>query len=773
MKIFKIALCFIILIGVLGLIKLFLWLSALDKDIQKRLANKRFAPPAQFFAQPMKLFVGQNIWLSDILKELHLQNYQQQDQKIQDLLSGHYQVLTPSQCFEELSFQWIEGLASCLIFRKTHPESPIYTIVYGDTPLENKPQKTNHRILHIEKDGVTLSKEDFIELDPQIFAQYYGNQPILRQVIDLEDVPQNCIQAVLAIEDADFFDHLGISFTGILRAFLKNIRSGQILQGGSTITQQLVKNDFLTHKRSFQRKIKEIAMALLLEYRANKHDILETYLNILYMGQLGSFEIRGYQKASQYYFGKHVENLQLHECSLLASLISSPGRYNPFTHPNRALKRRTSVLDRLLEQQQITEQQVQEAKKQPLPKHPSLEPNRSVSFFIEAARQTLKNLNIDTNTNEGLNIFTTLRMKAQMVAQDSLQKTLKEIEAKTKKTNQRLEAALVSADPKTGFVQAMVGGRDFRQSQFNRAVQSQRQIGSIVKPIVYLTSLNQKTASPFTPLTLLEDKPFTIKYPGGQWSPKNYQNRYFRSIPMYYALARSLNSATAHLGIQVGLNNIAKMMRLLGGISELKPLPSLTLGTWELSPLEILQVYSSLANLGAYIKLTLIAKIENLEGDILYQHVPYPTQIVDRRSVAQLIGMMKQVMRSGTARGVIGKGLLFPVAGKTGTTNGLRDSWFAGFSPFHVAVVWVGYDNNKSSGLTGASGALPIWADYMLNYAFEYPNEDFPYVEGTKDYLVDLMTQEALGVPQEHLAPLLELTFLESTDIEALLAEYE
>ena len=772
MKTIKIIFYLTTLLAVLAVIWLCFWFYALDQDIQKRLEGRRFVLPIQFFASPAKLFTGQQIPFSELLQILEQHNYQKQDTE-EVLISDHYKVLSPSDCFAEISYQWIEGLQFCLIFKKKNFIELHYTIAYGKSRnpsafLSESSKKQTGRILQIYEGDHRLLAEQSIALEPQIFAQYYGQQPILRKVIHLADIPRECIDATLAIEDAHFLEHRGVSFMGMIRAFVKNLQSGRILQGGSTITQQLIKNYFLTSERTFKRKLTEIAMAILLEYRAEKEDILETYLNVLYMGQLGSFEVRGYQKASQYYFGKNIRDLKLHECSLLAGIIRSPGRYNPFHHPERALERRQIVLNRLLDLKKITASQMQEARKQPLPERPGIQPNRSISFFIETVKQELKKLNIQMEA--GMNIFTTLDLRAQQLAQESLQKNLKIIEEKTSK-KQRLEVALVAADPKTGFVQAIVGGRDFRQSQFNRAYQSKRQIGSIVKPIVYLTALNHEGSVIFTPLTLLEDKKVTIKYQGMQWSPRNYRNRYFQSIPMYYALSMSLNVATAHLGVQIGLDHITRMMQRLGASSELKALPSLLLGAWELSPLEVLQIYSTLANLGQYSKLTFIIKVENAQEDMLYRYVPDRRQVVNAQAVAQLLSMMKQVVQSGTGRGIVRRGLVFPVAGKTGTTNDMRDSWFAGFSPYHVAVLWVGYDNNTSSGLTGASGALPIWTDYMLAFASQYPDEDFPYVEGTKSRTIDLFTQESLGVPQDRLTSFLELTFPESINIEDLIPE--
>ena len=767
MKILKVIFFLITLCTVILCVGLSFWLYHLNQDIQHRLQSQKFASPVKFFASPTEFFAGQKISFDEILSEFQQRDYRKRLSH-QPVLPGDYTILTAKECLSKLPDMRLKGLQSCVVFRKKSQLDTPYIIAFGSlaintlqeiSDLNISIEKTAHHILQIYG-SKGLIHEGSIQLEPQVFAQYYGNQSILRQITALSYIPLYCLNAVLAIEDAQFLDHQGISLTGIARATIKNILAGRILQGGSTITQQLVKNYFLTSQRTFKRKLTEIAMAFLLEYRAKKDEILEMYLNVVYMGQLGSFEIRGFQMASRYYFGKDIQNLHLHECSLLAGMIRSPGQYNPVTQPQKALNRRQIVLDKLLELEFISEDDFQEARNKPLPQKLHITPNRSVSFFVEATRDQIKKLGF--KLEEGSHIYTTLNLKAQRFAQESIQKVLPSIEKKAlqKSKNKRLEVALVATQVQTGFVQAIVGGRDFGISQFNRAYQSKRPIGSIVKPIVYLTALNQESSVPWTPLSLLEDKKVTIKYPGGSWSPRNYQNRYFQSIPMYYALYRSLNAATAHLGVQIGLNNITQIAQRLGIASDLQPLPSLTLGTWELSAFDVLQAYHTLANLGQYSQLTLIKKIENTQGELIYEYIPEKKQVIDAKAVAQLVSMMEQVIRNGTGRGAFLRGLYFPTAGKTGTTNDTKDAWFAGFSPFHAAVVWVGYDDNTSHGLTGASGALPFWTEYMLQFASQYPLEDFPQVDGTQTRQVTQAVQEALGIPQKTIVPFLELTFL-------------
>ncbi len=594
---------------------------------------------------------------------------------------------------------------------------------------------------------------DSVILEPELFAQYYGDRPILREEVPLGYTPADCLNGLLAVEDVNFLEHSGVSVTGIARALISALRSGHLTQGGSTITQQLVKNYFLSDERTLRRKLTEMAMALLLEGRFNKDKILETYINTIYMGQNGVFEVRGWGSAARHYFGADLRDLNLPQCALLVAVLNGPGVYDPFSKADKALKRRTKVLDDMLKHGFIDEAKATAAKAAPLPSKPERGLSEPAPYFVQTVRRQLKDKGIDES--EGLRIYTTLNLRAQEAAYQAVRQGLEKLETnypvvkKLKGQGKNLEAILLASDPITGQVQALVGGRGFKTSPFNRAFDSHRQVGSVMKPIVFLTALEKvdQNGNPYTPVTILKDEEFTHKYQGQKWSPHNYDGKFNGDVPMFFALKESLNAATASLGLAVGLSDVVDVARRMGIQSKIDAFPALSLGAFELYPWEVLQAYGTLARLGEMTPITFLLRVESLGGDLYYQHEPKTEQAVAPDIAAELVGIMKQTLISGTARSVTLSGFKHPAAGKTGTTNDKKDAWFAGFTPNHTAVVWVGYDDNTSHHLTGASGAVPIWTQYMKNYGASFPSEDFHWPEGTEVITVTPEQQAALGVP--------------------------
>jgi penicillin-binding protein 1B len=603
--------------------------------------------------------------------------------------------------------------------------------------------------------GAKLQAAESIEIEPELFAQYFGENPTLRTVVPLGAAPTMCLNSLLAIEDSGFLQHSGVSVTGLLRAALTDLRSGKRTQGGSTITQQLVKNFFLNDQKTLSRKLTEIAMAFLVERHATKDEILETYINLIYMGQNGPFQVRGFAAAANHYFGKPLSDLNLDQCALLAAVLNSPGLFNPFQHPDHALKRRGLVLDRMSELKMITPTEAQAAKAAPLPSKPQRNLTEPAPYFVQGVRRFMQAQNLDES--EGLRVYTTLNLRAQEAAHQSVRAGLDRLEKnftniqKLKAQGKNLEAVLISSDPLTGAVQALVGGRGFLATQFNRALDSRRQVGSIMKPFVYLTALEhrQEDGSPYTPVSTVKDVATTHRFEGQTWTPHNYEGTYEGDVPMYFALKESLNAATVNLGMAVGLGNIVDTAQRMGVTSKIKPLPSLTLGAFELSPMEVLESYSGISRLGMRTPLTLVTSIEDLTGRKLFEFKAVPEQVVAAETAAELVGIMKQTIFSGTGRGVKLGGFSHPAAGKTGTTNDKKDAWFAGFTPFHTAIVWVGYDDNTSHGLTGATGAVPIWTSYMKTYGATFPPTDFVWPTGVEKVLLSAEKQALLGVPEK------------------------
>ena len=577
-------------------------------------------------------------------------------------------------------------------------------------------QNLNRQVNQALSEGWFPPSLEYYDTNSILFAQKEGSSSHLRKRFKIAEAPYLCLQAVTLSEDKNFLLHKGASAVSILRAFFKNIQNLRIKEGGSTITQQLVKNKFLNAEKTFKRKGIELLLSLILESKLTKDEILELYLNTIYMGNTGAYSLYGFASAAMYYFNKNLKKLKSHECALLSALLPSPGKLNPFSHPQKALQRRNIILKKMKEQEILSEEEWKEARSKTLPAPTS--PPPQASYFVQAVDQELKELNIDLNKN--LKIYTTIDLKAQNKAHQALEKTLKTLNKK------KLEGALILIDLKTNQVKALTGGKNFRQSQFNRALSARRPVGSLVKPWTYLSALMEEQN--LTPLSLLTDKPLTQK----NWSPQNYKNKYYGKTPLYFALSHSLNTASVRLALQTGLESIIKTLKKMGMKTSVQAHPSIALGALELSPLEVSQMYSTLARMGSYLKLSFIEKIES-EDQIIYQNNSEEKQVLSKQKTAVVIGMMKQVLKTGTGRWIKD---FWPYisAGKTGTSNEERDSWFVGFTPKYLSTVWLGHDDNKSHGLSGSAGALSLWLNFMKTLEIE--DADFIWPSDVETRLV-------------------------------------
>ncbi len=767
----------------LTIIVLIIWIINLDHNISRRFAEKRFVPPVEFYSAAESIQPGSK-YPQALLENIFARKSYVKRAFSQSMSPGDYSIWNAGECRgylgasvlptatpdptldKSLSAQAYAGTAAPPSLAADAISSCVVFVNRGQavTPASSPTVAEEHgQIIALTQDGYVIGVFDRDTrqvlttgtIEPELFAQYYGDKPVLRNVVTIAsgEVPPLCLNALLAIEDAKFYEHSGISFTGLMRALLTNLRSGRRAQGGSTITQQLVKNYFLTDERTYKRKLTEIAMAFLVEHHASKDDILETYINLIYMGQNGVFEVRGFSAAAQHYFGKPLRDLNLPECALLAGILNGPGVYDPVKHSDKAMVRRKRVLERMNELGFIDGEKQKEADAYPLPKTPERNLTEPAPYFVQAVRRELGTRSV--NTDEGARIYTSLNLRAQEAAQQAVRQGLDKIETtipniqKIKASGKNLEAVLISADPQSGFIQSLVGGRGFTATQYNRAIDARRQVGSIMKPFVYLTAFESMTpqGQPYTPLTLIADKATTHKFEKQVWTPKNYEGTYNGDVPMYWALKESLNAATVNLGMAVGIDNIVDTAKRMGITSKLSALPSITLGAFELSPLEVLQAYSSIARFGQKAPLTLIDRVDDLNGASLYKFESKLEQEASPQSVAELVGAMKQTINAGTGRAAKLNGFTTPAAGKSGTTNDKKDAWFGGFTPAHVAVVWVGYDDNTSHHMTGSAGALPLWTQYMKSYASTFARDDFKWPAGTD---VVTFTPEQLmsfGVP--------------------------
>jgi penicillin-binding protein 1B len=731
----------------LVILALGLWLFQLNTRIREGLEQRKFLPPTEYYAAPLQFSKDQRWTLEDVKKILLDREYRER-QWDQKLFPGDYTIGQSDQCRASAPEQVSGEISECLLLAPKENNDPDLK----DVPLEMLSFSLEGILINtFQGNPLQLSAAAFLE--PRIFAQYLDNQPIRQNYKALGEIPTQCLNAVLAIEDSKFLEHSGFSFSGFARAFVSNI-SGRARQGGSTITQQLVKNYFLTAERTYKRKLIELAMAVLLESHASKDQILETYLNVIYLGQNGPFQVRGFGAAAQYYFAKSLEQLALPDCALLAAVLNGPGVFDPFRKPENAIKRRNLVLDRMLELKMISSSDNEQAKISPLPKDHSIAVNETAPYYIDAVNKEIAKMNFEL---VGLKVFTGLSITDQQAAQESVRSHLNNLESNNKKIKSlkesglTLEGLLISADNQSGLLTAIVGGRSYRLTQFNRALDAHRQVGSIMKPFVFLSALlsSGEKGKTYDPLTVLNDSRFSFKYEGQTWSPENYGKKYFGPVPMYFALKNSLNSATASLGLEIGLGKIIETARALGLQSDLQEVPSLTLGAFELYPAEVLSAYVSLARFGNSITLSPIRYVTDDKDQILYAYHPVSEQKLPSIEVASLVSMMRQTTQSGTAQWIGKSGFPIPAAGKTGTTSDNKDAWFAGFTPNKTAVAWVGYDSPTANGLTGASGAVPIWLNFMKTSVAHDSTSEFIWPEDAEVRHFDLVEASAQSESKE------------------------
>lgn len=716
----------------LALFSLLAWILILHSEIQEKLASKKYLPPTEYYSAPKYFWKGQKLATETLQKDFKIRTYQEVPWGSR-ITEGLYSWAAVQDCQNNFPGTLPENTARCLFFHAKETPDP----ELKNFGLQMLAVDSEQKVLEVYQ-GNPLATVAVAALEPFRFAQYLESDPIEQNYTPLGQIPTQCLNAVLAIEDSKFLEHSGVSFTGILRALVVNVIFRRAAQGGSTITQQMVKNYFLTPERTLRRKAKEILMSLILENSIGKDEIFDTYLNIIYLGQNGPFQIRGFPAASEFYFSKPIEQLGLKECSLLAAILNSPGLFDPFRKPDNAKKRRGLVLDRMQQLGFISATDYQQTLNQDLGVTAKPSIFETAPYYVDAVRRELKAANIDIS---GTKIFTGMDPVAQEFAQKSVQSQLSRLEKdhatvkKIKESGKNLEGVLLSAENKTGLVTAIVGGRSFKLTQFNRAIDGHRQIGSIMKPFVFLTALMKSTRdSAFhSPMSKVMDEKTPFKYSNRVWTPENYGKKYFGEVPLYFALKNSLNSATVKVGLEAGLSDVIETAQKAGITSKLDPVPSMLLGAFELYPFEVLQSYLTLANLGEQTKLRTLRYVLGTDGQTLLSKEKVSEQSLPPDGVAILVAMMKQTILGGTGQMVSKSGFAEPAAGKTGTTSDNRDAWFAGFTPDLTTVSWVGYDDNTPHNLTGASGAIPIWLDFMkAQIGNQALHEDFPWPEGLK-----------------------------------------
>jgi penicillin-binding protein 1B len=669
------------------------YVTYLDLQVRQQFDGKRWSLPARVYARPLDLYVG---------RELSADQFQN------ELLALYYRpVKTATQPGR---------------FAKT--ANVFHVITRPFTFWDGQQNSASIRVsfsgnkVSALTDAGTGRPASLARLDPVLVGSFYPAHNEDRVLLKLDDVPVSLTDALIAIEDRGFYKHHGVAPLAILRALWANVRARGVVQGGSTLTQQLVKNFFLSSERSLTRKFNEAIMALLLEWHYTKDEILEAYLNEVYLGQDGKRSVHGFGLASHFYFEKPLAELNIEQYALLVGLVKGPSYYNPRRHPERARARRDLVLDVMAELGLVERDEAERARQKPL--EVSSQGRKAINTFpafLELVRRQLQRDYRDEDiTSEGLTIFTTLDPQLQWQLEQTLASGLQGLEKGRGSGGGKLEGAAVVTSVQGGEVLALAGGRDPKFAGFNRALDAHRQVGSLLKPAVYLTALEQPQR--YTLATLLDDSPLTYTARNGTvWKPGNYDKMSHGKVPLYQALAHSYNISTARLGLALGIDSIVKTLRRLGVEQHLNPYPSLVLGAVEMSPLQVAGMYQTFASGGFLTPLRAINAVLAADKTPLQRYSLSVRAVAEPGPVYLTNTALRYVVREGTGSSLY---QVLPedwdIAGKTGTTDDLRDSWFAGFSGDHLGVVWIGRDDNASTGLTGSTGALRIWRDLFRHF---------------------------------------------------------
>nr|WP_162062452.1 penicillin-binding protein 1B [Vibrio taketomensis] len=658
----------------------------LDSLVKQKFEGQLFELPTVVYARILNLAPGDEISIQEVRNELDVLHYRK---VTQPKFAGEYSSSSSKIELIRRPFEFADG-----------PEPERRVMLHFDSNGLN-------RIQSLEQ-GRDLG---YLRIEPKMLGMLEKNRDEQRLFLRREQFPEVMVDALLVTEDRDFYQHDGVSPLAIARAMVVNIKAGRTVQGGSTLTQQLAKNLFLTSDRTLWRKIREAYIAIILDYRYSKDRILEAYLNEVYLGQSGGEAVHGFALASRLYFGQPIQELRIDQLALLVGMVKGPSYYNPVRYPERAKTRRDLVLRLMMQQGYLTASEFDQAASRPLDiqDNPRIA-SRQPAYFQQLNIELKEKVGSEYEADKGLRVFTSLDPVSQHQLEKAIQTKIPQL-AKT--AGKDLEGAAIAVDRHSGEIRAMVGGKRTGYDGFNRALNASRQIGSLAKPAVYLTALQQPDR--YNLATTLNDKPLSLKgSKGNVWTPRNYDRKYRGDVPLYIALAKSLNVPTVQLGMQLGIDNVIKTFEKLGvDKQEIRPVPSMFLGSFTLTPFQVAQMFQTVTNSGKQAKLSALRSVVDMEGNVLYQSIPVAKQTVDQQAAWLTTYAMKRGVAEGTGRYLNSRFSAYALAGKTGTSNDTKDSWFVGVDGREVTTIWLGRDDNKSTKLTGSSGALRVYAEYL------------------------------------------------------------
>ena len=707
-----------------------------SRMIDARLHGERERTLPRVFARPVELRRGQTVTELELIARLNDLGYTHRarvEQPGEFAIGRNAIALTPRS----------GDLQGKIVRVEFNPPAAVKRAAKGPPPVA-----TGIRFLEVVGRGTA----DALQLDAPLLTALMTAGREKRRRVPLEKIPKRMQEAVIATEDQRFYSHPGVNPITTIGAVLTNVFGDKpYVVGGSTITQQLARNFFLTdemaveqatRRRSVRRKVLEWFMSLILEQKATKDEILELYLNEVYLGQRGSFAIHGVAEASRLFFGKDVSNLSVSEAALIAGVIQSPGLHSPFGRPQRAIERRNVVLRAMASEGYISTQAADRGSREPLQVVARAVDNEA-PYFVDLVGQRLAEDFPGVTAEEGaVDVYTTLDINLQRIAIDAVRNGLAQVDrllSRRRRRPQPAQAALIAVDPRSGEVLAMIGGRSYNQSQYNRAVVARRQPGSTFKPFVYLAAFEraaEESRSDLTPASLTIDEPQTFTFDDQTWEPGNYDHEYDGEITWRRALALSRNLGTIHVGEAAGFDRVASLWRKVGVGTPPRGYPSITLGVFELTPFEVAQTYTLFTNDGAIRPLRTINRI--VTGDKDLKPKTSALRSIARPETTFLVThMMRSVLNEGTGASARGNGFTHDAAGKSGTTNDLRDAWFVGFTPELLTVVWVGFDDNTPLGLSGTQAALPIWTEFMKDALAGHQSIPFEVPDGVSFVEID------------------------------------